>query len=49
MHSDIGVKHSYLGMTFLFEDGRVKINMDGYTQMLASQERQQLGCRSIYR
>jgi hypothetical protein len=32
--SDIGVKHSYLGMTFLFEDGHVKINRDGYIKNL---------------
>jgi hypothetical protein len=32
--SDIGVKHSYLGMTFLFKDGQVNINMDGYIQNL---------------
>jgi hypothetical protein len=28
------MKHSYLGMTFLFEDGQVKINMDGYIKNL---------------
>jgi hypothetical protein len=31
---DIGIKHSYLGMTFVFEDEEVRVNMDGYINSL---------------
>jgi hypothetical protein len=33
---DIGIKHSYLGMTFTFGNDEVKINMDGYINNLIS-------------
>jgi hypothetical protein len=33
---DIGIKHSYLGMTFTFGNDEVKINMDGYINNIIS-------------